>query len=343
AEIPVDDGSVITVVCGDESWPTMNDNSSEKQTYTITVSFPSPWQRINGTDRYETMSKIVEESFDSCDTAVVASGENFPDALSASALAGQLDCPVVITETSTLSDSAKSTLESLGVSNVVIVGGKAAVSESAESAIEDMGITASRVSGKTRQDTSLAVMDEVLNSSQPDTVIVATGKNFADALSIAPLAYAKGFPVVLTENDGTLTSAEVEAIQETGAENAIIVGGSAAVSSSVDSQLSDMTVTRINGKDRYATSSEIANYEVENCGMDYSKVAIASGENFPDALTGAAMCGYNNSVLILANDTTDSGITEVVNNGSSISTGYVLGGSAAVSEDVFDYLDTNAK
>ncbi|MGI6217662.1 MAG: cadherin-like beta sandwich domain-containing protein, partial [Coriobacteriales bacterium] len=37
AEIPVDDGSVITVVCGDESWPTMNDNSSEKQTYTITI------------------------------------------------------------------------------------------------------------------------------------------------------------------------------------------------------------------------------------------------------------------------------------------------------------------
>ena len=37
--IPIENGSVITVVCADDSWPTMNETSDGKRTYTITVVY----------------------------------------------------------------------------------------------------------------------------------------------------------------------------------------------------------------------------------------------------------------------------------------------------------------
>ena len=53
--------------------------------------------RLGGDNRYQTMAKIVSTGFTTSDSVVVATGQNFPDALSASALAGALDCPVVLT------------------------------------------------------------------------------------------------------------------------------------------------------------------------------------------------------------------------------------------------------
>ena len=50
SEIPVKEGDVITVVCGDKSWPTMNDNTIDAQTYSFTVAFEGEKDIASGTD-----------------------------------------------------------------------------------------------------------------------------------------------------------------------------------------------------------------------------------------------------------------------------------------------------
>ena len=68
--------------------------------------------RIFGQTRYETMAALVEKGeWKQSGTAIVASGANFPDALSASSLAGRLDAPVILTESSRLSAEASAELK----------------------------------------------------------------------------------------------------------------------------------------------------------------------------------------------------------------------------------------
>ena len=143
------------------------------------------WKRIGGADRYATMKKVVEayneaevnlwwtlrkgtktdQVWNYHSTAVLASGDNFPDALAANGLAGYLtneqlvvhgalntngSVPVILTKAGTLSAEAKDLIKQMQVQNVIIMGGTAAVSQDVEDAINKMGIGTSRVAGADR-------------------------------------------------------------------------------------------------------------------------------------------------------------------------------------------------
>ena len=296
------------------------------------------WARLFGAGRYETMASIVQQSFPDAECAVVASGENYPDALVASSVAGANDAPIVLSQRDQLTADARSELSRLGVSEVIIMGGNAAVSEKVQGDIEAMGITCTRIAGNDRQGTSIEALS-ALAQNQPELLVVATGLNFADTLSIGPLCYANGYPMVLTGWDKKLSEEQIAAIHEVDSiSDILIVGGSNAVSDEVESQLADFSVERIAGNDRYETSRMIAEYEEAN-GMDTQTVTVASGTNFPDALAGSAFCGLNNSIMLLT-DPRNTNLTAVSflrnqGRGSAVENGYILGGAAAVSQDVY--------
>ena len=133
------------------------------------------WDRLGGTDRYETMSAIVSEGFSTASRAVVATGQNFPDALTASSLAGAMDAPVILTASDHLSDAARRELQELNVREVIILGGEAAVSPVVEQEIAGMGITCGRIAGADRFDTALGTMRLTREAgSTSNTVIIAT-------------------------------------------------------------------------------------------------------------------------------------------------------------------------
>ncbi|WP_134772587.1 cell wall-binding repeat-containing protein [Ornithinimicrobium flavum] len=203
-----------------------------------------------------------------------------------------------------------------------------------------------RISGKDRYATAaeiaLAGYDEV------DTVYIATGNQFADALAgAAPAAKgmtmsggmtaqdASGAPVLLTRVD-SLPSATVAALEELAPSNIVILGGSVAVSEAVESELADYgDVVRVSGKDRYATAAMIA----EAYGSaDHVYVATGEGENFPDALSGSALAGAEGApVLLVRSDSVPGAVTNALAElGNPEVT--ILGGSAAVSEDVAEEL-----
>ena len=195
------------------------------------------------------MAAITAEGFASSSRAVVATGESFADALAASGLAGAMGCPVVLTDGARLSGEAKSELSRLGVTSVTLVGGTSAVSEAVRLELESMGIHVTRVAGGSRQATSVAAMGALRAADgSSDTVVVASGSTFADALATGPWAWRSASPVLLTSADGTLTRDVLDAIRaDKGITRVLVVGGKAAVSGKVESQLEGYTVERADG------------------------------------------------------------------------------------------------
>lgn len=320
------------------------------KTITVKVTADEPvttdrWKRLTGAGRYDTMAEIVREGFATSDVAVLATGTDFPDALVASSVAGALGCPVVLTKSTALSPQAQECLTTLGVSQVYVMGGNSAVSDDVLAQLAQLGIGSERVAGSNRQMTSLKAL-EWLNErgAYCGTVVVATGKNFADALAIGPWCYANGVPILLTSVKGNLRDEQLEAMA--GAERVVVVGGVGAVPQETEDRIEQslgIEVERIAGSDRYATAALIIDLELAD-GMTLQHVAVATGKNFPDALAGAALCGHKNAVLALTKDKSASaseypglaGITPRLD--AEVELGYLLGGSTAVSETLEAYL-----
>ena len=298
---------------------------------------------LYGSDRYETMKAIAEEAFLETGStyAVIATGENYPDALAAASLAGVLDAPVILVNENKIS-VALETLEELNVESVYIVGGAASVSENIAAQIEEAGILTERIAGDTRQETALKIAEKVkeLSAENPsDTCLIAAGGSFPDALSGSPYSYWSGSPIYLAENDGSVSEAVMAAIEEGGYSRVIILGGEASISAEAYAELeniSGVTVTRLGGETRYETSVYIAVWSVAQ-GMSYDGLAVAAGANYPDALCGAALCGQKGSVLLLANATAanSTDLTEVLASQAETLSGiYILGGTSSVSAEV---------
>ena len=293
--------------------------------------------RLNGADRYHTMRLGLDRHYFDSDSVVIATGANFPDALAASALAGSKECPIVLTPPDELSDRTKLYLEWAKPTEAYIIGGESAVSSEVEESLRGMGMETNRVFGADRYDTSLRVMEQVQGLS--DTVIVATGKNYADTLSIGPWSYVSKSPVVLAGPDGRLSDDALQAIADGGFSNYLIVGGTLVVSPDVEDQLADLNkLARLGGADRYETSRLIADWELSEGGMSCAHPFVATGENFPDALAGASLSGAENSIMVLTGSSDISTLDVIFQNADEVSEVSVLGGGKAVNALAYNAL-----
>lgn len=308
-------------------------------------------QRLSGNDRYDTMGEIVEAAYpDNTEdgTVIVASGDNFPDALASSGLAGLATAPVILTNSYRLSARADGQISRLNPKKVVVVGGKSAVSDSVVNQIEKRvarNAKIVRISGDTRRDTANEIFAQAKKQVDAnwadDTAIIATGENFTDALSISAYAQKNKYPVFLSGKSG-LDASTVKDIKGYGFTNIVIAGGSAAVPNSVIAQLksagvSESNIVRLGGATRYQTSLEIAKYAYNKHALQPGTPVFATGENFPDALAGGVLAAQKGAPLLLVSPDTAVNhdalnwinSTDVFDN-----TAYVLGGTDAVSETV---------
>jgi hypothetical protein len=106
--------------------------------------------------------------------------------------------------------------------------------------------------------------------------------------------------------------------------------GEAAVDDYVFQQIGDAyDIRRLGGGTRYETAQLIACFETEH-GMKWTEPVVATGQNFPDALTGAALAGKIGSPLLLVHAASDATVNTLRNHRSSISNFYVLGGEAVI-------------
>ncbi|MDA3936022.1 MAG: cell wall-binding repeat-containing protein [Actinomycetota bacterium] len=345
------------------AWVDLSDPDNEVKSTVLA----GPVGRSAGLDRYSTAVMASRLHFTSSNTVVLATGENYPDALSAASLAGAYECPILLTRRDALPASVKREIGRLGATQIVIVGGYGAVSQELEASLGAYSVR--RISGRTRYSTSQAIAEEVMGIWGTDgagiwsdgggwsggpgwtTVFIARGDSFADALSVSPVAYATGIPVVLTESDA-LSPEAIDYITGQGCTEAIILGGTGAVSPAVQSTLDGLLAdnggaasTRWYGSTRYTTAADIADEALLRGWATLSRVGLATGSNFPDALAGGPAVGIGGGVLLMVDPLASSA-------GGSVAAEFlearhagvgrleVLGGTSVISESVADDLNT---
>ena len=190
--------------------------------------------RLAGTDRYETSRLIAGDAFRSgASAAYIATGANFPDALSAGAVAGSQHAPVVLVDGSqgSVDDATLGLLSGLGVSTATIVGGPNAVGGAAEASLRAHVTNVTRYSGDTRFETSAKLNHASFPNGAP-TVFLATGYAFPDALAGAAAAGAANSPlyVVQTSCVPSAAASDVFFLKAAAVE---LLGGAAALTDTV--------------------------------------------------------------------------------------------------------------
>ncbi|GAB4278359.1 MAG: hypothetical protein Kow0056_10570 [Coriobacteriia bacterium] len=310
----------------------------------VTVrSTGTTYTSLAGSNRYETAVQASQDAFaaGSVDTVVIATGENWPDALGGAALAGAVGGPILLTAKDSIPSSVLNEIDRLGATDAYILGGFGAVSAGVENTLKGrLSGTVHRLGGSNRYETARLIAEEAVseNPGYDGTALIATGSNFPDALAASPLAAAGGWPLFLLEPGG-LSSATKNLMDLLGVDHAIILGGPGVVSTAVENDLKSKypgEVERLSGDNRYKTAVEVATYGVESAGLNWDGVAIATGENFPDALAGGPVQAVNDSVMLLTDGDTLSDATRTClsNKRDWIGSVRYLGGTGAVSTDV---------
>lgn len=264
--------------------------------------YPKTWTNNNtyrfaGADRYETSLSMFKNNWTTCSTAIITTGEAFPDALSAAPLAKKYNAPIILTQPNALSVNVENQLKKTGVKNVFIIGGVGAVSKEVESKLTSMGITCTRLSGADRYSTNLAIL-KYLNPK--GEIAVATGENFPDALSIAPIAASSEMPILLVNGDN-ISDGAANYIKSNNIKSSYIIGGTGVVNSNCENNLSKVTaVTRLSGVNRYDTNIAVLKYFQSR--LRLKELYFATGENYPDALSGSVLAAAGNHPLVLINN-----------------------------------------
>lgn len=264
---------------------------------------------VFGSTRIETAIKASEQAFpDGATTVVIATGYNWPDALGGAALAGAYKGPILLTDPTYLPGDVLDEVLRLGATDAIILGGTGAVKSPVESSLKmELGQAhVRRLAGDNRYETAAQVAGEVvsvLGAAYDGTAFVATGENFPDALGASPLAAAASWPIYLTPGD-SLNALTASSMEDHGVSTAVILGETGAVSEGVASAIDAIpgvtSVVRLGGSSRYETAVKVAQYGVDNVyGLGWNQVAIATGQNYPDALAGGVLQGLSGSVMLL--------------------------------------------
>ena len=258
--------------------------------------------RFYGHDRFQTSTSIASALYDGqkVQNIVLASGHNFPDALSASTLAYQLKAPIIL-----VSPGHKDSMVSYNFvkdhlvagGTVTIVGGKAIISHSSEQWLLDNGFHVNRLGGKDRFDTNSLIVNQ-LNVPHGTPVIIASGTDFPDALGISSLAASKGWPILLS-NPSNLPQSVQEFLISDQPTDIYIVGGEGIIQNGVYKQIQTLSpnskIQRLGGYDRFETLALILNKFYPNP----TQIYVANGFDFADALSGSTLAATHNAPILL--------------------------------------------
>ncbi len=182
--------------------------------------------RLSGDDRYATSVQVSRAAFPGgADIAYVASGQDWPDALSGGAAAVVQDAPMLLTRRGSLPAGVRAELERLGPSRIMLVGGSAAVSDTVAAELRAIATT-ERVAGADRYATALAVSQRVFGTSRPG-VTIASGRNFPDALAGVPASEHTRGPVMLARRQSLPHAGELDRLTP---RTAYVLGGTASLS-----------------------------------------------------------------------------------------------------------------
>ncbi len=310
-------------------WPTWRDGSSSNYFTFDASDVPDEAVRLAGDNRWGTSAAVARQWSSGVNVAYVASGQAFPDALSAASRSGVYDAPVLLVDPTSVPDETAAALSELRPSRIVVVGGTGAVNSAVLRELRPYARSGSvqRVEGTNRYETAAEMASYYPSGVR--RVYLASGEDFPDALAGAALAANRGEPLLLSDG-GELSSSTRAQLARLNPEEVVVLGGPTAISGSVARQAGAYSdsgrFTRLAGTNRYETAEKIA----DQYPATTARVVVASGQTFPDAIVGAALSAYRSAPLLL----TDSGAlpdpSRRAMSGWSLTDAYAVGGPTVV-------------
>lgn len=298
---------------------------------TVTVIRPYKFFGYFGKTRYSTSMMIADAYKEmvynngKMDYIIIASGDNFPDALSGSYLSRVKKAPILLVNDKSKDDIVKYVRGSLAVGgSVYVLGGEDAISEKVMDALREIPYSYGlyRLSGATRYETNLAILEEA-KISENDPILICTGKEYADSMSVG----ATGYPILMVGKKG-FTEKQLAFIKKHSNNEYIIIGGENAVSKEIEDSIPEgINVDRIYGSGRVGTSVEVA----KRFFPDADTVSLVYSHGFADGLCGSTLSYQMNAPLILAK-TGLTAASEYVQ-GNDIRNCLILSGSSRISKD----------
>jgi putative cell wall-binding protein len=197
-----------------------------------------PVTRVAGADRFETAAQISQNTFDpGVGKVFIANGLNFPDALSASAIAARDGAPVLLVRPGEIPAATAAELERLNPGEIVIAGGTSVVSTAVQTALGAYtGGAVSRVAGADRYATSVAMSQAHFADGSTSRAYIATGTNFPDALAAAPIAGLNDAPLLLVPPTG-VPQIVLDELERLGVTELVLLGGLGALPLGVEQSL----------------------------------------------------------------------------------------------------------
>lgn len=190
--------------------------------YVGTASFPGAYSGVNtagGDGKFNDTSgkaSLTPSTVTPMKTAIVATGEGFADAMSASTLAYRTHLPILLTTPTSLSTQAKQAIVTLGIKQVILMGGPLAISNTVVTALQNLNVSVLRIAGVDYTDTAVQLADFEYTVGTGDAwtpptgdVTVARGDFYSDGLAGAVVngntkSLFYGQPLLLTLNPTTL-------------------------------------------------------------------------------------------------------------------------------------------
>ena len=268
--------------------------------------------RISGKDRIETSVEISKSAYTTSENVVLASGFNFADALSAGQLASALNAPLLLSSQNKLDSQTKNEIERLKAKKVYVVGGDNAISKTGiDTTLKSEKIDVTRLEGQDRYSTSQKVMEKTKEIINPEYLLIASGKNFPDALAATSFFVNHKSVMVLSDGETYPQSN----LQE------IAIGGVNQL------PLKGFKGRRISGKDRYETALEIAKLSFDK----NNNAILASGQVFADSLSAVSLTKKHNAPIILTQSDSLTENAKKYLNGKNV---FIVGGEKTVVKDI---------
>lgn len=186
--------------------------------------------RIQGPDRFSTAVAVSEVAFPgNASTVFLAFGGNFPDAVVAGSLGANEQAPVLLVDQNSAPSVVLQRLQALSPSAIHVLGGSTVISDTVLNQVQSAtGVLPTRISGIDRHSTSVAGSAFAFPGGA-DTVYIATGANFPDALAAGPAGAAENAPVLLVQSS-CMPEVVRREIERLGATTMVVIGGEGVVS-----------------------------------------------------------------------------------------------------------------
>jgi putative cell wall-binding protein len=213
---------------------------------------------------------------------------------------------------------------------IVVVGGSAVIPDDMVDHLDSCspsGVT--RIAGSDRYATAAEISKSWTTA---DTVFLATGLNYPDALGGGPVAALNDSPILLIQQNA-VPGATNTALARLAPSRIVLLGGTAVISAAVENDLRSRfpEVVRLAGNDRYATAAAVSKWHFTG---GASTVYVATGLNYLDALVAGPRAAAENAPLLLVNSTTVPAATAAELSRLNPDRIMLVGSAGVVSDDV---------